>query len=66
MIVWNFKAGLFYNNIFLIIKSLQGYFWYSRVNLLSANTTKWSNKLKQFASVFGHFVGLALKGLKFK
>ena len=26
MIVWNFKAGLFYNNIFLIIKSLQGYF----------------------------------------
>ena len=38
---------------------------------LSANLTKWSNRLKQFAgilsldylSVFNHFVGLALKGL---
>ena len=41
------------------------------VNPLSANSTKWSNTLKQFVgnkptscwSVFGHFVGLALKGL---
>ena len=41
-------------------------------NPLSANATKWSNKLKQFfgklptncLSVFDHFVGLALKGLK--
>ena len=41
------------------------------VNPLSANPTKWPNTLKQFVgklptnclSVFGHFVGLALKGL---
>ena len=41
------------------------------LNPLSANCTKWSNTLKQFVdnlptnclSVFGHFVGLALKGL---
>ena len=39
-------------------------------NTLSANRTKWSNKLKKFVgfcwrivSVFAHFVGLALKGL---
>ena len=44
----------------------------SSVNRLSANFTKWSNTLKQFfgylptncLSVFGHFVGLALTGLK--
>ena len=42
-----------------------------RINPLSANPTKWSNTLKQFVgklptnclSVFGHFVGLALRGL---
>ena len=42
------------------------------VNPLSANPTKWSNILKQFVdnltvnclSVFDHFVGLAIKGLK--
>ena len=42
------------------------------VNPLSGNYTKWSNTLKQFVgnlrtnclSVFGHFVVLALKGLK--
>ena len=41
------------------------------LNPLSANPTKWSNKLKQFVgklqmnclTVFDHFVGLALKGL---
>ena len=41
-------------------------------NPLSANFTKWSNTLKQFVgklptnclSVFDHFVGLALKGLR--
>ena len=41
-------------------------------NPLSANPRKWSNTLKQFVgnlptnclSVFGHFLGLALKGLK--
>ena len=40
-------------------------------NPLSANFTKWSNPLKQFAgnlptnclSVFDHFMGLALKGI---
>ena len=30
---------------------------------LSANPTKWSHTLKQFLSVFDHFVGLALKWL---
>ena len=42
------------------------------LNPLSANFTKWSYKLKQFVrklptnclSVFDHFVGLSLKGLK--
>ena len=42
-----------------------------RVNPLSANSTKWSNTLKQFVgrlptnclSVFDHFVELAFKGL---
>ena len=42
------------------------------VNPLSANFTKWSNTLKQFASklpanclsVSDHFVGLALEGLR--
>ena len=42
------------------------------INSLSANPTKWSNTRKQFVgnlltnrlSVFDHFVGLALKGLK--
>ena len=45
--------------------------WQPCINPLSANFTKWSNTLKQFVgkfstnclSVFGHFVGLALKGL---
>ena len=44
----------------------------SSFNPLSAKPTKWSNTLKQFVgklttnclSVFDHFVGLALKGLK--
>ena len=43
-----------------------------KLNPLSTNITKWSNTLKQFVSslltnhlsVFDHFVGLALKGLK--
>ena len=40
------------------------------INPLSTNVTKWSNTLKQFVgktnclSVFNHFVGLALKGLR--
>ena len=42
------------------------------VNPLSAKLTKWPNTLKQFVgnlptnclSMFGHFVGLALEGLK--
>ena len=44
----------------------------SVLNPLSANFTKWSSTLKQFIgklqtnylSVFDHFVGLSLKGLK--
>ena len=38
-----------------------------RFNSFSANLTKWSNTLKQFVgclSVFDHFMGLALKGLR--
>ena len=43
------------------------------LNPLSANPIKWPNTLKQFVgnlltnclSVFGHFVGLALKGLRY-
>ena len=42
------------------------------LNPLSANPTKWSNKLKQFVanfstnclSVFDHYAGLALKGIR--
>ena len=41
------------------------------VNPLTANPAKWPNTLKQFGnlptnclSVFGHFAGLAVKGLK--
>ena len=47
------------------------YAWSTTLNPLSANSTKWSNTLKQFvgcsrqivSSVFDHFVWLALKGL---
>ena len=54
---------------FFILKAL---FVLKIFNPLSANFTKWSNTLKQFVgklpknclSVFDHFVGLALKGLK--
>ena len=43
-----------------------------KFNPLNANITKWSKTLKQFVgklptkclSVFGHFVGLMLKGLR--
>ena len=46
---------------------------YLHFNPLSADPIKWSNTLKQFVgklptnclSVFDHFVGLALKGLKY-
>ena len=52
-----------------ILRNYQGLF-----NPLSAKSTKWSNTLKQFVgklptnclSVFDHFVGLALKGLRLK
>ena len=58
------------------LSSLQSLFHWlflaSPLTLLSSNPTKWSNTLKQFLgklptnrlSVFYHFVGLALKGLK--
>ena len=47
--------------------------WTHVLNPLSANPTKWSKKLKQFVgnlatnclSVFDHYVGLALKGLRY-
>ena len=46
-------------------------FFFSRINPLSTNPTKWSSTLKQFVgklptnylSVFDHFVKLAFKGL---
>ena len=46
--------------------------WGGVTNPLRANLTKWSDTLKQFVgklatnclTVFDHFVGLALKGLK--
>ena len=55
------QSGLFCSQFFLML------------NPLSANPTKRPNTLKQFVaklptnflSVFGHFVNLALKGLKF-
>ena len=71
-ILWNLKS--------LMTKLLSIFFFcyfYVTVNLmfnpLSANFTKWSNTLKQFVgnlatnylSVFGHFVGLSLKGLNY-
>ena len=45
-----------------------------KINPLSANPTKWSNTLKQFVgklptnclSVFTHFVGFALEGLRLR
>ena len=51
-----------------------GHSWQNTFNPLSAKFMKWSNTLKQFVgklptnclSVFDHFVGLALKGLKNK
>ena len=60
---WN--IAMFFDGQLLLL--LHSYF-----NLLSTNFTKWSNTLKQFVakfptnclSVFDHFVGLRLKGLK--
>ena len=57
------KENLTFESVILSIPGL---------NPLSANPTKWSNKLKQFVgnlptsclSVFDHFVILGLKGLK--
>ena len=47
-------------------------FWWTNLNPLSTNLTKWSHMFKQFVgklptnflNVFDHFVGLALKELK--
>ena len=57
--------------IVFILSSGQVHNEFLKINPLSANPTKWSNKLKQFVgnfpknclSVFDHFVKLALKGL---
>ena len=59
---------------FVFLKVLFQYYTHISCNYLkplSANSTKWSNTLKQFIdksqffslSVFDHVVGLALKGL---
>ena len=57
-----------------LLKAERGMQWSFYLNHLSAKTTKWSNTLKQFVgnlptnclSMFDHFVGLVLKGLKKK
>ena len=56
----------------LKLLSIVGFWAFVFFNSWSANPTKWSNTLKQFfgycrqifLSVFNHFMGLALKGLK--
>ena len=67
------KIGL--NAKFVNIGSMNVILWPKLllINPLSANPTKWSNTLKQFVgelpanclSALDHFVGLALKGLRF-
>ena len=60
-----------YNTKTTFLSTTSVYFRCFQVNTLSANPKKWSNTFKQFVgklpmnylSVFGHFVGLALKGL---
>ena len=69
--VSNFNLRLSFLARFFISSAIfWNYIW--RINPLSSKPTKWSNTLKQFVgnlltnclSVFDHFVGLALKGLK--
>ena len=70
----------FYMKCYTGLKWVNEDFWPTNINSsvflinpLIANPTKWSNTLKQFfgklptscLNVFDHFVGLALKGLKF-
>ena len=60
---WTYHKEFFFGKLVPILEPL---------NPLSANSTKWPNTFKQFVgklpmncfSVFGHFVNLALKGLK--
>ena len=55
-----------------MVVSRKSLFYIHFFNPLSTNSTKWSNRLKQLVgqlptnclSVFDHFVGLALKGLR--
>ena len=71
-IFFNKKAGEKQLNSRAEFSLKANFFKYFVLNPLSANPTKWSNTLKQFVdnlptnclSVFDHFVGLALKGLK--
>ena len=64
----HFLSNININTANALISVLIGKF----INPLSANPTKWANTLKQFVSkllmncvsVFDHFVGLALKGLR--
>ena len=58
-------------NFYSTLKSSENHRLFNSLNPLSANSIKWPNTLKQFVdnlptnclSVFGHFMGLALKGL---
>ena len=72
-ILWNFLRTPFFTELFrwFLLKWVK-FIYISSEIWLSANPTKWSNTLKQFVgklptnclSVFDHFVGLALKGLR--
>ena len=71
----NFDLKSFKNDIRTKIQSVDNYDAFEKefLNPFSSNPTKRSNTLKQFVgklptnclSVFGHFVKLALKGLKY-
>ena len=72
---WN-ESSIIGSSSMCILLSTVFYFLNLGINddPLSGNPTKWSNTLKQIVgnfltnclSVFDHFVGLALKGLKFQ
>ena len=58
----------------IVNKHFANFMGITMINPLNAKLTKWSNILKQFVdklptnclSVFDHFVGLALKGLRLR
>ena len=70
---WKFSSQLLYRHLWESVRSsIMKFLFYIIIKPLSANFTKWSYTLKQFArnlptnclSVFDHFMGLAHKGLK--